>query len=58
LTRGAFPAQLGRDVDELAGKALDQFAELRMLLRLPAVRELVVPVATAADERVERLALS
>ena len=41
-----------------AGKALDQFAELRVLLQLPAVRELVEPVASAADERVEWLALA
>jgi hypothetical protein len=58
LTRGAFPAQLGGGVDELAGKARDQSAELLVLLRLPAVRELAVPVATAADERVEWVALS
>jgi hypothetical protein len=41
------PGTTGGGVDELAGKALNQLAELRVLLRLPAVRELVEPVVSA-----------
>ena len=42
-----------RGVDELAGEALDQLAQLRVLVRLPALGELGEPVASAADDRVE-----